>query len=234
MSYIKKTFAILLIALCLFAVLCPAAYAQDSSLSYTGHSLFRFNADVKLEGSDLFPDFKSVMPGDTLTQTINIRNTADCCDLIKVYVRPVPNGIGQDFMERLSLTIAPAGSDEGEERSEGLGDSIFLCSLRTGESAAINVTLQVPAELGNAFANRTGGVDWVFTVEEFELVSAEAGLEITEIQETEIPLADLGHGFCILHWLLLLAALICLTAYIFDSRSRRRRIAELKQQLGID
>ena len=36
------------------------------------------------------------------------------------------------------------------------------------KSTTLTVKLQVPAELGNEYANRVGEVDWVFTAEELD------------------------------------------------------------------
>lgn len=58
----------------LLSCLC-AAYADTGSVTYDGNAQsFVFLPGSDYSPSDLFPDFKGVMPGDRLTQTLRLRN----------------------------------------------------------------------------------------------------------------------------------------------------------------
>lgn len=51
---------------------------------------------------------------------------------------------------------------------DGLKNNVLLANVPRGKSVELTVKLQVPAELGNEYANRVGEVDWVFTAEELD------------------------------------------------------------------
>ena len=73
----KKIVVLLMTALLLlsFAV---TSFAADGKVTYSGNAgdfVFEPGSDQSL--TDLFPNFKDVMPGDSLTQKITVKNDAD-------------------------------------------------------------------------------------------------------------------------------------------------------------
>ena len=51
---------------------------------------------------------------------------------------------------------------------DGLKNNVLLATVPRGKSVTLTVTLGVPSDLGNEYANRVGEVDWVFTAEELD------------------------------------------------------------------
>ena len=73
----KNICSLALTLLMLLSCLC-AAYADTGSVTYDGGARsFVFLPGSDYSPSDLFPDFKGVMPGDRLTQTLRLRNDSD-------------------------------------------------------------------------------------------------------------------------------------------------------------
>lgn len=73
-----------------------------------------------------------------------------------------------DFLHQLTLTVK-AGEEtiyEGhpDELTEGFedGEAYSFGKIRSGNTVKLDVTLSVPAELGNEYAGRIGEVDWKF------------------------------------------------------------------------
>ena len=165
------------------------AYA-DGTVSYKGGAeKFVFLPGSGYTDTDLFDGFKGVMPGDTLTQTIEVRNRFLNTGSVKIYLRAVAH---DEQTNPLSKEVAATGetvatmSDflsklymevwQGSERIftgsptelDGLKNNVLLANVPRGKSVELTVKLQVPAELGNEYANRVGEVDWVFTAEELD------------------------------------------------------------------
>jgi len=72
----KRTASLLMILLILVSVLLPTAFAAGT-VSYAGDAeKFVFAPGSDHSPTDLFGSFKDVMPGDTLTEQITIKNDA--------------------------------------------------------------------------------------------------------------------------------------------------------------
>ena len=82
-----KTLFSLLLVMALMLSFSATAQAAAPTVTFTGKDGYAIASGSGYTGTDLFANFKNVMPGDTLTQEITIRNTADGCDYIKVYLK---------------------------------------------------------------------------------------------------------------------------------------------------
>lgn len=89
----KRTFrnlSSLLLALVMLLSMSVTAFAADSSITFKGaQEGFDFQPGSQYTATDLFDNFKDVMPGDKLTETIQVKNEASDCDYIKLYMRAV-------------------------------------------------------------------------------------------------------------------------------------------------
>lgn len=89
----KRTFrnlSSLLLALVMIFSMSVTAFAAESSVTFKGsQESFDFRPGSEYTATDLFDNFKEVMPGDMLTETILIKNEARDCDYIKLYMRAV-------------------------------------------------------------------------------------------------------------------------------------------------
>ncbi len=186
MKMIKRAFLLLLALLLVFG-LSVTAFAADSSITYEGHNIFGFAPGSEYTDTDLFANFKDVMPGDALTETVTVRNEASCCDFVKIYIRAVAHDDSnplspavaeketvtsmQDFLSQLSMTVWNGEQkifEGAPQELDGMQSNILLGSFRRNEGATLTVELNVPAELDNAYAWRVGEVDWVLLVEEYD------------------------------------------------------------------
>ena len=87
----KKSFkAITSLVLMLLVVMSMSvtAFAASPSITFEGFSKgFDFQPGSEYTETDLFGNFKNVMPGDTVTETITFTNSATDCDFVNLYMR---------------------------------------------------------------------------------------------------------------------------------------------------
>lgn len=201
-----KRFAIVLFAL-LWAALGASALAAN--VNYEGGAeKFVFLPGSEWSDTDLFENFKGVLPGDAIEQTITVRN--DTKKSVRLYMRADPvSEADRDFLNRLHLTVT-AGSktlfDAPAGEQDGLAQNTLLGTFKSGGETELRVTLEVPAELGNEYMNRSGDVPWTFLAE--------------EIDETDTP--ETGDWFRMGAWALAAAILAALIAVLVV---RRRKTA---------
>ena len=154
------------------------AFAADGKVTYSGNAgsfVFEPGSDHSL--TDLFPNFKGVMPGDSLTQQITVKNDADNNVKVKIYVRSL--GAHEDsveFLSRLGLKVSKSEEnkmaymfDAAANETAQLTDWVCLGTLYSGGEVNLEVTLNVPVELPNEFQNKIGYLDWEFMIEEFPI-----------------------------------------------------------------
>lgn len=85
-----KSLSALLLALVLVLSTSLTAFAADSTITFKGaKDGFDVQPGSEYTATDLFGNFKDVMPGDKLTENIQLKNAATDCDYIKVYMKAV-------------------------------------------------------------------------------------------------------------------------------------------------
>lgn len=152
--------------------------AAEGNVTYSGdagHCIFTPGSEYS--PTDLFPNFKDVLPGDSITQTITVRNDASNKVKIKIYMRSLgAHEESVDFLSKLHLRVEIAEDNEmgymfdaAAHESAQLTDWYCLGTLYSGGEVNLNVILDVPVELDNSFQNLVGYLDWEFMIEEYDI-----------------------------------------------------------------
>lgn len=171
----KRLISLLLACLLVCSAALPV-YAADGKVTYAGQAeQFIFEPGSEHSLTDLFPNFKGVMPGDTLTQKITVRNDASKEVKVKIYMRSL--GAHEDsveFLSRLGLKVQKSADNEmaymfdaAAHETAQLTDWVLLGTLYSGGEVNLDVILDVPVELDNAFQDQIGYLDWEFMIEEY-------------------------------------------------------------------
>ena len=171
-----KKIITLLITLVLLLSSAVTVFAADGKITYSGNAgNFVFEPGSEHSLTDLFPNFKGVMPGDTLTQKITVKNNADNKVKVKIYMRSL--GAHEDsveFLSQLGLKVSKSEEnkmaymfDAAASETAQLTDWVCLGTLYSGGEVNLDVTLNVPVSMGNEFQDQIGYLDWEFKIEEY-------------------------------------------------------------------
>lgn len=122
MKKLFKTIASLGMAITLTFGMSLTAFAADSSITYEGGAeKYVFLPGSEYTDTDLFNNFKDVMPGDVLNQEITVKNTSGDCDRVKIYMRAVAhdeNGNPLTYSETYENTDGKDQANVAGQRDE--------------------------------------------------------------------------------------------------------------------
>lgn len=154
----------------------PTVTLSDSG----NHAVFSINRP----NADLFDNFKSVMPGDTLTQTVTVRTEAGNSSGYNIYLYareseeskatlPADDKASvlkqSEFLQQLNLKVTIDGRTVDLVAAGPGTAGVHLGQFaKSGATKDVLVTLEVPSELGNEFANTKAYTDWFFYAQGIE------------------------------------------------------------------
>ena len=186
MKKILKTISALALALLLLLGMGATAFAESKVTYEGGAEKFVFLPGSEYTETDLFENFKGVMPGDVITQEITVQNNYTKAEKVKIYLRavvhdeqgnPLSEEVArtedlvsmQDFLSQLTMTVKQGDKvlfSASPDELDGLKENVLLGTFPGKSYTKLVLELSVPIELGNEYANRVGEVDWIFTAEE--------------------------------------------------------------------
>ena len=195
---------------------CPAAAANGQVTYAQDAKKFFFQPGSDYSPTDLFPDFKDVMPGDSLQQRITVKNDVSNKCKIKVYMRALGgHEDSAEFLSQLRLTVTKATDtvmfDAPADQTAQLTDWVYLGTLYSGGECELIVTLDVPVTLDNQFQNLAGYLDWEFAVEE------------RPIEPTDPEPPKTGDDSRIVFWSALMAGSFLLLLILLLAKKKREK-----------
>lgn len=174
----KKMTRLAIAMIMMFAVTIPVL-AKDGNVIYSGDSgNFIFAPGSEYSPTDLFPEFKDVMPGDTLTQKIVVKNNAK--KSVKISMRALgAHEDSKDFLSKLILYVEKVTDtplfEAPADQTAQLTEWRQIGVLAAGGETELMVGLQVPTSLDNNYKKLVGYLDWEFMVEEIDDGSTQTG-----------------------------------------------------------
>lgn len=223
----KKLISLMIVVLLSVFVALPVA-AAGGEVTYDGDAReFIFEPGSEQSPTDLFPNFKGVMPGDSLTQKITVKNDASDKVKVKIYLRSLgAHEESKAFLSQLRLRVQKAEENEmaymfdaAADETAQLSDWVCLGTLYSGGEVNLEVILDVPVTMGNEFQSRIGFLDWEFMVEEFP------------IEEDDPAPPETGDDADIILWAAMMggATLVMIILIVLIMRRRRAQSGERKE-----
>ena len=175
MKKVIQKFFILLLVSTSFLSMVMSVSAQNAAVHYDGNAQkFIFEPGSSHSLTDLFAGFKGVMPGDSLTQTIQVKNDVGNRVKVKLYLRSLgAEEKSQQFLSEMKLTVSPDQKtklfDAPADQTAGLNDWVCLGTFYSGAEMDLNVTLNVPVTMENRFQDAVGKLEWQFKAEELPI-----------------------------------------------------------------
>ena len=106
---------------------------------------------------DFFRNLQTAMPGDTISDSFQLSNTTATSAEFFFHTETPGNLTDEelDLLKQFKLTITQNGKTlyNGDLQAASLNQEISLGTLETGKNSRVQFTLQLPAELKNAYAN---------------------------------------------------------------------------------
>ena len=148
--------------------------------------------------TDLFDELKNLVPGDTKSEVITVKNIATDYDYVKIYLRAEPNENSADFLSQLDIKIYQDSellSNASASDSAGLTNDVLLGTFNPNEEITLTVELSAPLNLGNDYQHATGDITWIFTAEAYkdgQIITPNTGTMSFTPNATEITLFSIS------------------------------------------
>ncbi len=161
---------LVLVMLLIMTISTITGTAAEGNVIYSGDAgEFIFTPGSEHSLTDLFPEFKDVMPGDTLTQKIVVKNNAK--KSVKISMRALgAHEDSKDFLSKLNLYVEKVTDtplfEAPADQTAQLTEWRQIGVLAPNGEAELMVGLQVPTSLDNNYKKHIGYLDWEFMVEE--------------------------------------------------------------------
>ncbi len=207
-----KKFITCMTALLLVMLLSGSALA--SSVTYVDRDeLFDFKPGSVYEVTDLFENFKGVLPGDVLEEYITVQNSNN--EKVRIWMQCKYDSYVttnmEDFLAQLKLTVETSDEtifEAAADQKAQLSGPVLLGTFRKNGKVELKVTLEVPITLGNEYMNQIGVVPWTFLIE--------------EIPEDDTP--ETGDWFEVGLWIgaavVLMAAIVWIIIILYKRRKK--------------
>ena len=170
MNALKKAILLLCSAVIVFSgVEVTLAYAAKPTVRYdSGDKAFTF---INTDGTDLFSEFKDLMPGDIRTQELVLEAqniSADTSLFLRAHAQCSESD--REMLSAITLRILDDHDNPISEGSAGeanqLSENIKIGEFTKSGKVELKAELIVPTSVGNELADASKHIVWIFTVQE--------------------------------------------------------------------
>ena len=196
-KFIKLAFSLML-TLSLLMALSLTTFAGTVTYNDNAED-FIFAPGSEYSPTDFFDGFKNVMPGDVITDQVEIKHNIDANEVVDIWFKAngatnMPEGVNDlEFLSQLGLKVVKADGTVIVDQPLGTTNWIHLGTFKQYEGTVLTLELSVPLEfevtrpegmsdedfnayydkIQNSFQNTAGYIDWELKAEVFEVKSVD-------------------------------------------------------------
>ncbi|MBR3319709.1 hypothetical protein IKG20_00140 [Candidatus Saccharibacteria bacterium] len=162
----KRIFSLISLAISGLFLLSSSNVFAASTVQFEGGA-----NDFVFSNDDLFDDVKTMMPGDTRTENITVRNIASDYDYVKIFLRAESSGEANVLLSQLNLKLYLDGellSDTSADNPGALTTDLELGTFYPGDEVTLSAEISAPVSLGNDYMHLNGEIKWIFTAEAYK------------------------------------------------------------------
>ena len=154
--------------------------AQAASITFQSKEAgFSFAPGSVYSPTDLFENFKSILPGDRLEDTVLLENTSNVP--LKLTFQALGGEKDTDFLSALHLQVSSGSRVLFDDSPDKISGTVSLGTLLPGKSMELKLRMDVPLSLDNDFQSVRGDVLWLFRAEEIEDTLIQTGQPLDAI-----------------------------------------------------
>lgn len=157
--------------------------------------------------SDLFTNFKNMMPGDSVAQEINIR-TKGLTRETSILLRAECADEDKKVLEQLRFHVEQDGKKIAD--SYLIQSPALIGTFRSDSRYKLKVILEIPESMSNDIANKNYHIKWTFIAQEDGEVIAE---ETVKTGDSSSPFLYVG--------VFLLSFFVLISVYIFRRKTQK-------------
>lgn len=135
-----------------------AEQAKPGTITYVGSGLF------EVPSGDLFADFPEMLPGDTASDFIMIKNGTD--NAIELSFKNVPQQ--KALLDEVGMKLSIGGREfyDGTLDGQGMEEQEVLTRLNAGESTRLDYEINLPTDFENEFSLEADVLSWQIKAQE--------------------------------------------------------------------
>lgn len=198
-NILKRLSSLALAVLLMVALALPASAA--STVTFNSKSSVSVADGTVYHKTDLFENFKDVMPGDKRTETVTITNKISGSSYITAYLEVAPHsnasdiaaspngkntGSMDDFLSLMTIEVKQGSKVIYSGKANQAQKSVSLGKINKGRSMDLTVTLNVSLDMGNEFMDHLGEIDWIIKADIVE------GTNLIQTGQLNWPIPVLG------------------------------------------
>lgn len=148
-------------------------YMEAKPISLVSDAAYTSGGGFQCNTSELFDGFENIMPGSKYEKTVNLQN--DSKGTLKVSLEVAAKDSELNRKLQLNITAGDAQIYNGTVAAAGNLSELNIMEIARGNSGALKMELELPADADNAYIEMQDDIVWTLTADEIPDESVQTG-----------------------------------------------------------